>query len=421
MSIADHKSSASTPNKKAKRNSSIELLRIIAMLMIIAHHYLVHSGFKTIPPFSAKLFFFLFIQSFGKIGVLIFFTISAWYLCMEKRPTMRKSLKRAWLLEREVLFYSLTLMSLFLLLGRQYISKSVVVLSLFPTISSRVWWYVTAYIIFLVLCPSLTKGLRAIGKGTHSALCAVLLIGWGFIAGMLPNTILDSEVDGFINFLFIYVLVSFYRWYLDDWNSRTAWIMIIAGILTIALAIISIQTLGLALGSDSIRAHANYISQSCVKLPVLLIGFGMMILFERKYYTNKVINTIASTTFGIYLIHDYPAVREMLNGSSINLNAIYNNPQVILTFFIIIFTVFFSCMLMDLLRQCLFKITVDRHEGQVFERLYDSIAIRKWAQQLNSAIMKKSIPHESLISGKDLLEQADNPIPPTPNSNAHGA
>ncbi len=43
-----------------ERKSSIELLRIISMLLIIAHHYACHGGFDFInTPFSKKLFFVL--------------------------------------------------------------------------------------------------------------------------------------------------------------------------------------------------------------------------------------------------------------------------------------------------------------------------------------------------------------------------
>ncbi len=39
------------PQAKLKRNSSIELLRIISMFMILAHHFVVHnaSAYKALP------------------------------------------------------------------------------------------------------------------------------------------------------------------------------------------------------------------------------------------------------------------------------------------------------------------------------------------------------------------------------------
>lgn len=384
--------------------------------MIIAHHYVIHSGAfdPVMPPLNSELIFFLTIQALGKIGVMIFFTISAWYLCMEKQPTMLKALKRSWILEREVLFYSLGLCSVFLVFAKQYLSIRMTAFSLFPTISGM-WWYVTAYVIFLLLCPSLTRGLRAVGEKVHASLCALLLIGWGIIAGLLPIEVLESNTSGFVGFLFIYILVSFYRWYLDDWSSKIAWIMVAVGSLLIVISILSIQLLGTALNSDRIRAESTYLASGCIKPPVLLVGFGLMLLFEKRQFTNKLINAIASTTFGVYLIHDYVPIREVLWHSRFGLKTLYNEPYAVPESILTIIIVFLFCMMVDFVRQGLFTITIDRRRGYRFNQLYTYITSKHWIQQLNQHLAEKPLPHQTLITGKDLLDQADEPIPPTIN------
>ena len=415
MHIAPH---ISKTNRK-QRNSSIELLRIIAMLMILCNHYIVQSDVfigENVPPFSFKLYILLLLRCFGKLGVMIFFTISAWYLCMEKQPTMKKALKRVWILEREVLFYSLGLLVVCYIFARQYVTKPKIIYSIFPTISGREWWYVTAYVIFLLICPSLTKGLRAIGKGAHASLCVVFVIGWGIIAGLMPLGVLQSQYDGFINFLFIYVLVAFYRWYLDDFSARTAWLMVVIGASILAISILGIQLLGSQLGSDLLRSKSTYLSQTCVKLPMLLIGFGIMLLFEMKYLFNKVINSIASTTFGVYLIHEHQCVIDPLwRDSKFSLGRFYDSPYVFAFLLTVIISVFVVAMLIDYIRQGIFACTVNRKEGRWFYNLYDYIATCRWAIRLNRAVMAKPLPHESLIFSRNICDQADHPIPPMYN------
>ena len=39
------------------RNSSFELLRIISMLLIVAHHFVVHGKFDLTASFSKNIFF----------------------------------------------------------------------------------------------------------------------------------------------------------------------------------------------------------------------------------------------------------------------------------------------------------------------------------------------------------------------------
>lgn len=57
--------------RRMTRNSSIELLRIIAMFMILAHHFIIHNKFevKSMPISPEKVFFQTIMQGGGKVGV----------------------------------------------------------------------------------------------------------------------------------------------------------------------------------------------------------------------------------------------------------------------------------------------------------------------------------------------------------------
>ena len=64
-------------NRKKIRNSNIELLRIISILMIIAGHYYVHGGFSDVSPFNECV-----LKIFGgcaKIGVACFVLITGYF------------------------------------------------------------------------------------------------------------------------------------------------------------------------------------------------------------------------------------------------------------------------------------------------------------------------------------------------------
>lgn len=57
--VASHKASPSTRISNGGRNSSIELLRIVAMFMILAHHFVVHNGYdvKNLSLGPERIFF----------------------------------------------------------------------------------------------------------------------------------------------------------------------------------------------------------------------------------------------------------------------------------------------------------------------------------------------------------------------------
>lgn len=84
------------------RNSSFELLRIISMLLIVAHHFAVHGKFYLTSSFSKNIFFLQSLSMFGKLGVNLFVLISGYFSCMHPHIKFSKIIK----LELEVIFYS---------------------------------------------------------------------------------------------------------------------------------------------------------------------------------------------------------------------------------------------------------------------------------------------------------------------------
>ena len=88
------------------RNSRVEILRIIAMLLILMNHFLQMDTMKTSSyPFKTLN---ALLSHLGGVGDDIFFGISAYYLCTRK-SNIKDSLRRFWKLEIELLFYSIIL------------------------------------------------------------------------------------------------------------------------------------------------------------------------------------------------------------------------------------------------------------------------------------------------------------------------
>ena len=58
--------------------------------------------------------------------------------------------------------------------------------------------------------------------------------------------------------------------------------------------------------------YDNFVSDG-VRLPVLLVGFGVFLLFRGKMLYSRAINGVARGAFAVYLITEYPPSRENLN------------------------------------------------------------------------------------------------------------
>ena len=86
-----------------KRDSNIELLRIVAMWFIIAHHYVVNSGVWELMSFETQLTKTIWMQligMWGKVAINPFVIITGYFMC-----TNRLTLKRFIKIFFEIVFY----------------------------------------------------------------------------------------------------------------------------------------------------------------------------------------------------------------------------------------------------------------------------------------------------------------------------
>lgn len=349
------------------RNSSIELLRIIAMFMILAHHFIVHNGYDVLklPLGPERIFFQLVMAGGGKVGVVIFFSISAWFF-LDREQTIKSNLKRVWIMERELLFWSLILVTFYLVFDRADLGMKLMVKSVMP-LSMGLWWYATAYAIFLALLPFLAKGLKALGRKYHLALASTVLVIWGltsFIPGMIGIS------DGFFGFIYLFILISAYKWHLRPLSIKQTWALTAVGVGFVLLYTAASTVLGLFDINKGIFITGDW------KLPVVMIGFGMFLLFDRVTFHSRIINRIAQSAFAVYLITDYAASEKLLWTRLFNLQDLYHSPLAILQILGILLAIYATCTLLDFIRQALFTVTIDRRRGRWFDLLWDKVSNR---------------------------------------------
>lgn len=101
-----------------KRQSNFELLRIIAMLMIVASHLACHGvqhvldeniAYAAYDSGSlANKIFTSFLNPAGTVGVALFFMITGFFLCKKEKGSIKK-------VTLEAAFYSLALGTAFLI------------------------------------------------------------------------------------------------------------------------------------------------------------------------------------------------------------------------------------------------------------------------------------------------------------------
>ena len=183
------------------RKSNVELLRIVAMLMIIGLHFFGYANAASIYDGvqSANSYFWKIAESFCVGGVNIFVLISGWFLTNKGSVNIRKIVD----LIIQVAFWSGIGFLLICLFGISPFNIKTMIKVMLPYFFGM-RWFVTAYIIYFLLIPFLNAGLSALGKKSHRILlfiCGFLFCVW---PSFLPNPPLDDYGYSFVHFIFLY-------------------------------------------------------------------------------------------------------------------------------------------------------------------------------------------------------------------------
>ena len=343
------------------------------MLMIVAHHLVVHNAVGVMGmPFSAKrVSFELLFAGVGKLGVVCFFMISAWFLCQGEQ-TLRANLRRVWLMERELLFWSVALYVYVKLAYPQLVPAGFKWLAVQP-LTLNMWWYATFYAVFLALLPFVQVGLKALGRQRHRNLCllaAVMVLG---LEGLHYRTSLGLGTETI--FILLYAMIAYYRWYM---RPLSAWV----GGLLVAVSAVAAWVPAALFGRGGVPSKLSqyqlYLTGQW-KLPVIAMAFGLMLLFSAVHFHSRAVNLVAGSTFGVYLISDHPLIRQLLWQRWFTLDGIYYYPDAWATLAGagVVLLVFAACTGLDMLRRLLFRCAVDRHRGRWFDLLWDRLAALK--------------------------------------------
>ncbi|WP_061960879.1 acyltransferase [Demequina flava] len=286
------------------RNAKIELLRILAMVGIVAHHYVVHGGVLTQTESANTAIFLSAFGSLGKWGVDVFVLVGAWF--MVQRPARGKALSRIY---SEVLPVSWLIAALLAVTGAVALSTADVREALLPVIFSE-YWFVTAYVLMVLIAPYLAIVLEALSKQQLARLLIVGLVMWSLLT-LVPRVALG--LSDFAWFAFLFLLAGYLRLHgLPGTGRWWGWATLIAtGALVLAPAAMAAWSSASGSPGDSARWLKEVASQTS---PLTVAAAVAILMWATKSapWRSRAIVYAASASFGVYLIHDNPLVRRVL-------------------------------------------------------------------------------------------------------------
>ena len=163
------------PPPQRQRSSNLELYRIVCMLMIVAHHYVVNSGlFAEGGPLrqdltSANSLFLTIFGAWGKTGINCFLMITGYFMCTSQ-ITFRKFIK----LMGQIYFYRWLLFLIFLVAGYETLSPLRIMKLAMPVWSFE-QNFTSCFVGFWLTIPFLNILIRHMTKRQHELLLLLLL------------------------------------------------------------------------------------------------------------------------------------------------------------------------------------------------------------------------------------------------------
>lgn len=364
-----------------RRNSNLELLRIMAMFLIAVHHLGVHSGLECYTGNSTiNGLWLLLLQQGGKIGVDIFILIMGYFQIMSEKLNIKR-IAGLWLV---MSFYSLIPSFFQLTVDNTLLNLRSILLivanTLFP-IGRNIWWFMTTYFLVLLLSPYLNKLLRSLKKTEYRKMITVFLILWCVIPSVFPLSYNFSDLGWFV---LLYSIAGYVRLFppkTKHTNSYLKFAVIFYFLNFLFLSILYIG--GIYIPFLHIRIENGLLSryyQENIILPFLVALMAFLYFSQRKDYFNSRINKIAGAMAGVYLIHDNGIVRPFIWQHIVCASAWFNSPWFIVYTALAAIFVFAACTGIELLRQVLL--------GPLFSKASD--VIKDFAEHiLHSSYLSK--------------------------------
>lgn len=280
-----------------RRDSNLELYRIVLMLFIIAHHYVVNSGLMQVinqEPLTGKTIFYYIFGAWGKTGINCFVLITGYFMC-KSEITLRKFLK----LLLEVEFYNISIYFIFLLTGYQNFTLGSL-RALLP-VTSVSNGFTSSFILFSLCIPFLNILVNHMTKRQHQLLLFLLLFIYTVLS-TIPNFKVSMNYVSW--FCVLYTISSYIRLYGIKIgklaNIKWGW-MTIALLLASSLSILAICYMNRHTSHN--QPPYFFISDSNKILAVLTSISAFMYFKNLRIPYSKHINMAGASVFGVLLIH----------------------------------------------------------------------------------------------------------------------
>lgn len=295
-----------------KRMANLELLRCVAMMMVIALHYLGKGGLLvdlTGEHLGGAEAAAWLLECFCIVAVNVYMLISGYFLCTSSFKLSR--LIQLWL---QIWFYSVTFGLIGALTGvlEETAFDTHYLLTLIFPVSMGHYWFMTAYLFLYLLLPFVGMAVRGMTKRQLQLSLGLLLFAFCILKSILPVR-LEMDAQGYdcLWYLCVFLTAAYVRRFgIPVLEKRGRALLLYVGCCLLAFAgTFALRAIYLRTGS------LDRMLEMCLNynhiLP-FLAALGLFGVFKGLRIEGKAAALIvkaAPYTLGVYLLHENLGLR----------------------------------------------------------------------------------------------------------------
>ncbi len=333
-----------TQSQTKTRDTNIELLRILAMFMVVVIHCICYTG-ATTNEITSNWFASNILLSIAGVADVLFLLITGYYAMKSKL-----NIKKIALLWGKTIFYSYIIFAIYTLVFHRRMNFYNIYSSIFPVLSGN-YWFITAYIALYLLTPIIKIIVQKLTQNQFKYLLILLGIYYGIVSFIFePSVIFKGH---FPRVIFIYLIGAYIGMYVKEKKDHYfAKYLLMCAVRTLVFVFVNVL---LKIKPNVINNNMAYNIDDLLNIIFILGGIFLFMGFRTIKINNKtlqkVITCVSASTFPVYIIHESNLNRNIW---TITLNKIPNhwNLGVLMTYSIMApVTVFVLCILIDLIRR----------------------------------------------------------------------
>lgn len=305
---------------KEQRNAGIDLLRSIAMLMIVIHHVLLHGDILSqADQQSIHYQAAWFLEILGFCAVNVYGMISGFVGYGHKHR-----LSRFVQLFFQVIFYTVIATVIFYFIRPEMVTGETILHAIFP-FAFDMYWYYTAYFCLFFIMPYLDRMMEALTRDEARRLMLILFVVFSILQPIFNRQFaLTNNGYSFLWLALLYLTGAYIKKYDFGKGNGTKFLI---GYILCAFFIWFLK-----IGYERIFyvwTHEQRTSERFVNYTspfVVLFAICLIVAFKEmkcREMLKKVAGFLAAVSFDVYLLHDEPLVTMFCTDDLVTRQCVY--------------------------------------------------------------------------------------------------